>query len=50
MSHLATLVEDSSTKPADKQKLRAYVKKWAESKVLLGWGTGFFQGSLFRVH
>ena len=40
MSHLATLVEDSSTKPADKQKLRAYyVKKWAESKVLLGCAT-----------
>ena len=39
MSHLTTLFEDPSTKPADRQKLKAYVKRWSDSKVLLGCAT-----------
>ena len=36
LSQLIALTEDPSTKRADKQKLKGYVIKWRESKVLLG--------------
>ena len=36
LSHLTTLTEQPSTKPADKQKLKGYIKKWRESRILLG--------------
>ena len=36
IGHLTELIEDSSTKAADKQKLRGYVKKWCDSRVILG--------------
>ena len=36
LNHLITLSEDSSTKPANRQKLKGYVKKWRESRILLG--------------
>ena len=36
ISHLIAMTEDSSVKPADKEKMKAYVKKWEDSKVLLG--------------
>lgn len=35
-SHLATLSEDSSVKPADHTKLRGYYNKWTDTKCLLG--------------
>ena len=36
IAHLITLTEDPSVKPADKQKLKGYVLKWRESKMLFG--------------
>ena len=30
------MTEDPTVKPADKQKLKGYVLKWRESKILLG--------------
>ena len=36
MNHLLALIEDSTTKPVDRQKLKGYVTKWKESKILLG--------------
>ena len=36
ISHLIAMTEDSSVKPADKEKMEVYVKKWQDSKVLLG--------------
>ena len=36
ISHLIAMTEDASVKPADKEKLKAYIKKWQDSKVLLG--------------
>ena len=32
IAHLTELIENSSTKAADKQKLKGYVKKWCDSK------------------
>ena len=32
--------EDSSVKPADKAKMKAYVKKWQDLKVLFGCACG----------
>lgn len=39
LSHLTALVEEPCTRPADKQKLKGYITKWSESKVLLGCAT-----------
>lgn len=36
LSHFTTLTEQPSTKPADKQKLKGYIRKWRESRILLG--------------
>ena len=36
LAHLITLTEDSSMKPADRQKMKGYVLKWQVSHVLLG--------------
>lgn len=36
MNHMNILIEDPSTKSADKAKLRGYVKKWQKSEMLLG--------------
>ena len=35
-NHIIALTEASSTTPADKQKLKGYVTKWRESKMLIG--------------
>ena len=34
IAHLTEHIEDSCTNSADKQKLKGYVKKWCDSKVL----------------
>ena len=36
LSHLAALTEDTSIKSSDRQKLKGYLMKWQDSKVLLG--------------
>jgi hypothetical protein len=36
LNHLTTLTEDPTTKPADKQKLKGYITKWRDSRILLG--------------
>ena len=36
LAHLTTMSEDSSVKAVDRQKLKGYVKKWRNSKYLLG--------------
>ncbi len=36
LNHLTSLVEDFSTKPVDKQKLKGYIKQWKDAKILLG--------------
>ncbi len=36
MNHLITLSESPSTKPSDKQKLIGYLRKWRNSRILLG--------------
>ena len=36
INHLITLTEDSSVKPADKQKLKGYIGKWKEAKIVFG--------------
>jgi len=35
-NHIASLIEDSSTKAADKAKLKGYMIKWTDAKYLLG--------------
>ena len=35
-AHLATLSEDSTTRPADRAKLSGYLTKWVDAKYLLG--------------
>ena len=35
-SHLATLSEDSSVKSVDQEKLKGYLRKWTNTKYLLG--------------
>ena len=47
ISHLIAMTEDPSVKPADKEKMKAYVKKWQDSKVLLG--CAFFHDLLKSV-
>ena len=36
INHLITLTEDSSVKPADKQKFKGYIGKWKEAKIVFG--------------
>ena len=36
INHLISLTEDSSVKPADKQKLKGYIGKWKEAKITFG--------------
>ena len=36
INHLISLTEDSSVKPADKQKLKGYIGKWKEVKIIFG--------------
>ena len=36
LAHLTTMSEDSSVKAVDRQKLKGYMKKWRNSKYLLG--------------
>ena len=36
ISRLIAMTEDASVKPADKEKPRAYIKKWQDSKILFG--------------
>ena len=36
LNHLVALIEDPKTKLVDRQKLKGYVTKWKDSKVLLG--------------
>ena len=36
IAHLITLIEDPSVRQTDKQKLKGYLLKWKESKVLMG--------------
>ena len=36
LNHLVTLIEDPSTKSIDKQKLKGYVTKWRNCRILLG--------------
>jgi len=35
-NHIASLIEDLSTKAADKAKLKGYMIKWTDAKYLLG--------------
>ncbi len=36
LSHLSALIEDPSVKSVDKQKLKGYMLKWHDAKILLG--------------
>jgi len=36
LSHLCSLTEDSSVASSDKQKLKRYILKWRNGKMLLG--------------
>ena len=36
LAHLVTLIENPSVKQTDKQKLKGYIMKWREGKVLIG--------------
>ena len=36
LNHLTALTEDSKTKPADRQRLKGYILKWRDAKMLLG--------------
>lgn len=36
LGHLTTLVEDPATKAPDKAKLKGYIKKWKNAKMILG--------------
>ena len=36
LSHMIAMTEDTSVKSADKQKVKGYVLKWQDSKILLG--------------
>ena len=36
INHMISLAEDPTTKAADKQKLKGYIKKWRDGKLLLG--------------
>jgi hypothetical protein len=47
MNRLITLSEDSTLKAVDRQKLKGYIKKWHESKIVLG--CAFFHNLLNHV-
>ena len=36
MTHLSTLVEDRSIKPADRSRLKGYLLKWKRPEILVG--------------
>lgn len=36
LNHLSTLAQDKSTKSDDKARLVGYVRKWSQSKILVG--------------
>ena len=36
LSHLIAMTEDTSLKSVDRQKVKGYVLKWSDSKILLG--------------
>ena len=36
LAHLTALIEDPRVKSVDKEKLRGYVRKWRDTKMLLG--------------
>ena len=36
IAHLSSLCQDSSVKPADKSRLKGYLKKWSTEKILVG--------------
>ena len=36
LNHLTMLVDDPKTKPVDRQKLKGYVLKWRDTRMLLG--------------
>lgn len=36
LSHMTALKEDTSLKSVDRQKVKGYVPKWQDSKILLG--------------
>lgn len=36
LNHLATLVEDASIKSADRQRLKGYLLKWREARMIIG--------------
>ena len=36
ISHMIAMTEDTSLKPVDRQKVKGYVLKWQDSKILLG--------------
>lgn len=36
LNHLIALTEHSKTKPSDKEKLKGYITKWRDCKILLG--------------
>ena len=36
LNHLTSLTEDPSVKAADQQKIKGYITKWKDSKILLG--------------
>ena len=36
LNHLLALIENPTTKPVDRQKLKGYITKWRDCKVLLG--------------
>ena len=36
MNHLATLGEDTTTSSADRARLKSFLKKWKQSKMLVG--------------
>ena len=36
LNHLTTLIEDSSIKASDKQKLKGFLLKWRDSKMIFG--------------
>ena len=38
LNHLTTLTEDLTVKASDKQRLKGYILKWCDSKMLIGCG------------
>ena len=38
LNHLATLIEDKLVKSTDRQRLKGYLLKWREARMLIGGG------------